>query len=66
MPIFRLVALQKPQTYRNLSPYTVFVAFQDIEKLGWCPAGPVLTHGEMVPWLATLLLMVSQQKCLTG
>ena len=22
---------------------------QDIKILGWCPAGPVLTHGEKVP-----------------
>ena len=22
---------------------------QDIEILGWCPAGPVLPHGEKVP-----------------
>ena len=36
---------------------------QDIEMLGWCPAGPVLPHGKKVPlqpWLATLLVMVSQ------
>ena len=42
---------------------------QDFEILGWCPAGSVLPHGEKVPlypWLATLLVMVSQQKCLKG
>ena len=36
---------------------------QDFEILDWCPAGPVLPHGEKVPrwpWLATLLVMVSQ------
>ena len=36
---------------------------RDIEILGWCPAGPVLPHEEKVPlkpWLATLLVMVSQ------
>ena len=36
---------------------------RDFEILGWCPAGPVLPHGEKVPlqpWLATLLVMVSQ------
>ena len=42
---------------------------QDIKILGWCPAGPVLHHGKRVPpqlWLATLLVMVSQLKCLMG
>ena len=36
---------------------------QDFEILGWCPAEPVLPHGEKVllyPWLATLLVMVSK------
>ena len=36
---------------------------RDFEILGWCPAGPVLSHGEKVPlqpWFATLLVMVSQ------
>ena len=36
---------------------------QDITLQGWCPAGSVLLHGEKVPlkpWLATLLLMMSQ------
>ena len=36
---------------------------EDIKILGWCPAGPVFTHGEKVPlkpWLATLLEMISQ------
>ena len=36
---------------------------RDFEILGWCPVGPVLPHGEKVPlypWLATLLVMVSQ------
>ena len=36
---------------------------RDFEILGWCPAGPVLPHGEKVPlwpWLATLLVMVSR------
>ena len=35
---------------------------RDIEILGWCPAGSVLHHGEVSlwPWLATLLVMVSQ------
>ena len=36
---------------------------RDIEILGWCPVGPVLPHGEKVPlkpWLATLLVMLSQ------
>ena len=37
----------------------------DIEIQSWCPAGPVLSHGEKVkvflqPWLATLLVTVSQ------
>ena len=39
----------------------------DIKILGQCPAGPVLPHGEKVllrPWLATILVIVSQQKCL--
>ena len=33
------------------------------EILGWCPTGPVLPHWQKVPlqpWLATLLVMVSQ------
>ena len=41
----------------------VFVPPRDFEILGWCPAGPVLFHGEKVPiwpWLATLLVMVSR------
>ena len=42
---------------------------RDFEILGWCPVGPVLPHGEkapLQPWLATLLVMVSQWKCLMG
>ena len=34
---------------------------QEFEILAWCPARPVLPHGEKVPlqpWLATLLVMV--------
>ena len=41
----------------------VLVFPRDIKILGWCPAGPVLHNGEKVPllpWLATLLVMVSQ------
>ena len=36
---------------------------RDIEILGLCPAGPVLSHGKRVPlwpWLATLLVMGTQ------
>ena len=29
--------------------YTMFLNPQDFEILGWCPAGPVLPHGEKVP-----------------
>ena len=38
-----------------------FIIIQDIEILGWSPAGSVLPHGEKVSlklWLATLLVMV--------
>ena len=38
----------------------------DIEILGWCPTRSVLPHGEKVPWLAILLVMVPQQKYLMG
>ena len=43
------------QNLHNLHP-------QDIEILGWCPAGSVLPHGEKVPlrpWMVTLIVMVS-------
>ena len=35
---------------------------RDFEILGWCPAGPVLPHGEVPlrPWLATVLVMASR------
>ena len=29
---------------------------QDITILGWCPAGPVLPHGEKVPLLPWLVM----------
>ena len=34
----------KPKSYKIYSKN-----FRDYEILGWCPAGPVLPHGEKVP-----------------
>ena len=39
--VFTNFAIRTPT---SLTTYT----FRDIEILGWCPAGPVLPHGEKV------------------
>ena len=33
---------------------------QDIKIVGWCPARLALPYGKKGPWLATLLVTVSQ------
>ena len=74
MPVTLLKRLQRRcfsceirELFKNnilLNRTPVKAASRGFEILDWCPARPVLPHGEKVPlylWLATLLVMLSRK-----
>ena len=53
----------KQISQHNVRDYFKMISSPNFHLLGWCPAGPVLRHVEKVPllpWLITVLVMVSQ------